>query len=208
MIALTSCLVTLAFTATPEGPIPHVSEDGSKSGRVHAQLDTDATWGVGAQMFLGTQIRAVAVLEHWTTRHAIGTWELGGAFAYQNEPTFLLIGVDSHGMHGAGHRIQLLAHVGHAVHLGRRRRIALGLHAFAGWNHWRSAYSLSYPAEAVSGSATVDRDRAIVGGELRLTYRFHRNIGVNVVAGGVAPTASSYLVTFGHVGLGLSWYLG
>lgn len=191
MTSLSISVALWMMVAPPEGPAPHVAEDGTKSDRVHLQLDTDATWGVGGQMFLGTQVRFAAVLEHWTTRKAIGTWDLGGAFAYQNEPTFLLFGVDTSGMDGASHRVQLLAHVGHTVHTGRRRRFSLGLHVFGGWNGWRSAYTVSYPAEVVSGSAVVVRHKPVVGGELRLGYRFHRRVGLNAVAGGVFPTGSS-----------------
>ena len=200
-------LFLIATTApAPETPAPHVAEDGRKSGRVHLQLDGDATWGVGAQMFFGTQIRFAAGLEHWTTRHAIGTWDFGGSFAYQNEPLFLLFG-DQHGVRGAGHRIQLVATVGHTAHMGKRRRVALGLHVFGGWNAWRSDYSVSYPDENVHGSAAVVFHRAIVGTELRFDYRFHRRVGINAFASVPFPTASSYLITLGQVGLGLSFYL-
>lgn len=187
--------------------VPHVAEDGHKSGRVHLQLDTDATWGIGGQMFLGAQVRFAALLEHWTTRRAIGTWDFAGALAYQNEAIFLLPFVDFRGVTGANHRTQLIVSAGHTAHMGRRRRVALGLHLFAGWNAWRSSYTVDYPAEDVHGSAVVVRHRPIVGVELRFAYRFHRRVGLNVMLGAPFPTASSYLITFGQFGLGLSFYL-
>ncbi|MEZ4448374.1 MAG: hypothetical protein R3B09_02765 [Nannocystaceae bacterium] len=190
-----------------DDPPPHVAEDGARSGRVHLQLDADATWGIGAQMFLGAQLRLAAVLEHWTTRRAIGTWDLGGAFAYQNEPTFLAPWIDRDVVDGAGHRVILVAHVGHTVHMGARRRWALGLHLYGGANYWRSAYSVAYPGEAVSGSAVVDRLLGVIGGELRLGYRFHRRVGANLAMGGPFPTSSSYGITLAHLGLGLSFFL-
>jgi hypothetical protein len=196
-----------APAAAPAAPAPHVAEDGRKSDRLHLQLDVDPTWGIGGQMFLGTQLRLAALLEHWTTRRALGTWDFGVNFAYQNEPLFLLILVDTSGQRGANHRTQLAASVGHTAHMGKRRRVALGLHVFGGWNAWRSDYSVDYPDEDVHGSAVVVRHRPIVGAELRFAYRFHRRVGINVMLSAPFPTASSYLITFGQLGVGLAFYL-
>ncbi len=208
MIALTMALAELADpSATVTTPAPHVAEDGRKSGRVHLQLDTGATWGIGTQMFLGTQVRVAALLEHWTTRRAIGTWDLGGSLSYQNEPLFLMLFVDNRGVSGAGHRTQLVAAAGHTAHMGKRRRVAFGMHLFAGWNAWRSDYTVNFPSEDVAGHAVVVRHRPIVGGELRFAYRFHRRVGLNVVLSAPFPTASSYLITFGQIGVGLAFYL-
>lgn len=201
MITVLAALTLLAALA------PHVAEDGSRSGRVHLQLDADATWGIGGQMFLGTQLRFAAVLEHWTTRRAIGTWDLGAAFAYQNEPTFLAPWIDRESIHGAGHRTVLAAHLGHTFHMGARRRFALGLYVYGGWNYWRSAYSVQYAQEGVSGSAVVARHSGVLGGELRLGYRFHRRVGVNLALGAPVPTTSSYAITLAHIGLGLTFHL-
>jgi hypothetical protein len=201
-------LLASAPSAAPaELPAPHVAEDGQKSDRVHLQLDGDALWGIGGQMYLGTQVRFAALLEHWTTSKALGTWDLGAAFAYHAEPTFLAPWIDRESIDGATHRLLLVAHLGHTFHMGARRRVALGLHAYGGWNYWRSSYSLDYADENVSGSAVVDRHLAVIGGELRLAYRFHRRVGVNLAIGAPAPTASSYAITFAHLGLGLSFYL-
>ncbi|MCA9720384.1 MAG: hypothetical protein KC468_37325 [Myxococcales bacterium] len=200
-------LALVLISASPEGPAPHVAEDGGRSDRVHVQLDTDASWGVGGQMFLGAQLRAAALLEHWTTRLALGTWDFGVNFAYQNEPVFLAPWINRDQVTGAGHRVQLLATVGHSAHMGRRRRVALGLHLFGGWSYWRSAYSVRYPSESVAGEAVVARHHPIVGGEVRLAYRLHRRVGLNLAIGAPFPTNTSYAITFGHLCLGLSLYL-
>jgi hypothetical protein len=207
VIVALAVVAALAREPDVAKPVPHVREDGTKSGRVHLQLDGDATFGIGAQMFLGMQLRFAALFEHWTTRFALGTWDVGANFAYQNEATFLAPFIDRDSVRGAGHRTQLVATAGHTVHMGKRRRVALGLHVFGGWSAWRSDYRVSYPEEDVSGHAVVVRHRAIVGAELRFAYRFHHRVGFNVVAGAPFPTASSYLITFGHLGLGLSFYL-
>jgi hypothetical protein len=199
--------LVIAGLLASEPPAPHVDEDGSKSNRVHLQLDADATFGIGAQMFLGTQLRFAALLEHWATARALGTWDFAGSFAYQNEPTFLAPWIDPSQVTGAGHRLQLTASVGHTVHMGKRRRAALGLHVFGGWNQARSDYTVDYADEDVHGHAVVVHDRPIVGGELRFAYRFHERVGFNLMLGAPLPTASSYLITFGQVGVGLSFYL-
>lgn len=210
MIATSLGAIMLASApelAPAEPPAPHVAEDGPLSRRAHLQLDGDALWGIGGQMYLGTQVRFAALLEHWATSKALGTWDLGAAFAYHAEPTFLAPWIDRESIDGATHRLLLVAHLGHTFHMGKRRRVGLGLHAYGGWNYWRSAYSVDYTGEGVSGRAVVDRHLGVIGGELRLGYRFHRRVGANFVMGAPAPTASSYAITFAHLGLGLSFYL-
>jgi hypothetical protein len=210
---MTPLLFALALAPTSEisetsaPPVPHVAESGEKSDRVHLQMDTDATFGIGGQMFLGGQFRLAASLEHWTTSRALGTWDFGGEFGYHNEPVFMAPWIDRSEIRGATHRLQLLASVGHSVHMGKRRRAALGLHVFGGWNHWVSSYAVDYAQEGVHGRAVVAKAKPVVGAELRFTYRFHRNVGVNAVFGAPFPTASSYAIGYGWVGAGLSFFL-
>jgi len=78
---------------------------------------------------------------------------------------------------------------------------------YGGWNDWRSAYSVDYPQEGVSGRAVVARHFGVLGGELRRGYRVHRRVGINLALGAPAPTASSYAVTLAHIGLGLTFHL-
>lgn len=198
---------TLALADAPSAPPPHVAETGCRSGHAHLQLDTAATWGIGGQMFLGTNLQLSALFEHWATTKVLGTWDLGVVFAYQNEAIFLAPWLDAEQITGANHRIILAARVGHTLHMGQRRRFSVGLHAYAGLNHWRSAYSVRYEAEDVSGKAELHRSTGIVGGELRLGYRFHRNVGAHVLAGAPLPTHSSYVISLAQLGLGLSFYL-
>lgn len=186
---------------------PHVAEDGTRTRSPHVQLDGVATWGIGSQMFLGTQLRLAALFEHWTSARALGSWDVGLDFAYQNEAIFLAPWMDPSEVSGATHRTQLVASVGHSVHMGKRRRFALGLHAWGGWTHRRSDYSLEYANEGVRGSAVVAHNRAIVGAELRLAYRLHERLGLSAIISAPAPTESSYLISLAQVGLGLSFYL-
>lgn len=201
-------LVTVVLLADPSASVskPHVPEDGARLDHVNVQLDADALIGIGGQPFLGSGFRAVAMIPAWHSHRALGTWDLGGSFAYHNEPLFLLF-VDTHGARGANHRTVLAARVGHTVHMGKRRRTALGLDVYGGWNAWRSEYSFSYPGEGVAGSAVTVRHKPMIGAEMRLSQRLHRRVGLHFAVAGVAPTSSSFVITFTHVGVGLSFYL-
>ena len=191
-----------------EPPAPHVAEDGQLRRRhLHLQLDSDATWGIGSQMFLGTHVRLAGMLEHWSTTRATGTWDFALGFAYQNEPTFLAPWIDPTQVKGAGHRTQLTLGVGHSFHMGARRRFALGLHVLGGWNYARTDYEVTYATEGVQGSEVVDFHRPLLAGELRMTYRLHRRVGLNMMISAPIPTDSTYLISLAQVGLGLSLYL-
>jgi hypothetical protein len=186
---------------------PHLREGGEREHRLHLALDGDFTYGIGTQSALGAQLRLTGYTAVWNTRYATGTIDVGVQFAYANEPTALapwLHGVDTD---GAGHRIQALVTVGHTFHMGRRRRVAFGLHLFGGLNHWISSYTLRYPNEGVSGSGTVTRDHFVTGAELKLSYRFSKHVGLNLVAGAPFPTESSYVVGMFFIGAGLTFYL-
>ena len=137
-----------------------------------ALYDAAATWGVGGQMFLGSLLRFAALFEHWATTKAIGTWDVGASFRYDNEPLFLSF-AHPPGAAGATHRTVLAAQVGHTFHMGKRRSSALGIHVLGGWNYWRSDYTLDYPDEDVHGSAVVARHKAVVGAEVRFVQRLH-----------------------------------
>jgi len=187
--------------------VPHVREDGQKTHRVHLQLDAEAIFAIGGQSALGTELHFKTRFEHWQTRLALGVWDVGAAFTYQNEPTFLAPWIDPNEVDGATHRTRLAATAGHTCQLGHRRRWAIGAHLYGGWNAWRSAYSVDYSAEDVSGDAVVTRHDFVAGGEVDVGYRFHSRVGVNVTFGTPFPTQSSYLITIAQGGLGLSFYL-
>jgi hypothetical protein len=200
-----------ALVATPPDtagrPTPHIPEGGGRDGRIHLQLSADATYGIGGQSYLGSNLRLNAYTAVWDRRKVTGTIDFGGQLAYGNEPTWLAPWLADDTITGATHRVQLLATFGHTFHIGQRRRFSLGTHLYGGWNHWRSAYAVNYPNEDVSGEATVSRNHPIAGGQVELGFRFHRRVGVHMVLGGPFPTHSSYAITIFHVGLGLTFHL-
>jgi hypothetical protein len=200
-----SALLMLAGSASAAEP--HLPEDGSVDRTVHVRLDTDATWGIGGQMFLGASAHGTAYVGAWKSKRATGSVDFGLQLAYQNEPTFLAFWIDPEQVKGATHRVQALATVGHTFHMGGKRQVALGLHWFAGLNHWDSAYSLDYNQEDVHGKASVKDDLFVTGADVALAYRFSKHVGVNLALQAPMPTASSYAITFGSIGLGLTYYL-
>lgn len=207
VLASLVALSLLIGAAPARAADPHLREDGQRDGRVHLQLDSHFLFGIGGQSFLGGQVGFAASLQHWTTRHALGTWDFGAQLGYHAEPVFLAPWIDSSTTQGATHRVQLLATAGHTFHMGKRRRWSLGMHLYAGLNHWRSDYTVTYEAEDVHGSAVVTRNDFVVGGQLKVAYRFHRHFGVGIVLGGPFPTESSYQTSMFHVGAGLVYYL-
>jgi hypothetical protein len=186
---------------------PHVAEGGEDTRRLHLLVDGVATFGIGGQMAVGGLARATGYLAVWNTRRATGTLDLGVALAYQNEPVGLAPWLAGKDVTGAGHRVHALLSLGHTVHLGRRRRSALGLALVGGLSHWISSYALVYPTEGVRGRDTVRHTDPLIGGELRYGYRFSERVGLVLVAGAPFPTQSSYVIGMFHVGLGLTVHL-
>ena len=200
-------LVAWALQGAVAGEEPHVPEDGSASPRWHVRLDATATWGIGGQMFLGVDLHPSAYRTVWTAPGATGTVDLGFDLHYGNEAGFLAPWVDTEKVSGANHRVQALATAGGTFHLTARRRFGLGMHLLAGLNQWVSAYTVDYAAEDFSDRAVVQQASFLAGGRLTFSYRVHRHVGVTVIATGFLPTESSYAISFGHVGLGLTFYL-
>jgi hypothetical protein len=190
-----------------ERPAPHLPEGGGRDGRIHLQLSADATYGIGGQSFLGSNLHLDAFRSIWDRRKVTGTIDFGAQFSYGNEPTWLAPWLANGTTTGATHRVQVVATLGHTFHIGQRRRFSLGTHLYGGWNHWRSAYAVNYPDEGINGEATVSRNHPLAGGQVELGYRFHRRVGVHMVLGGPFPTHSSYAITIFHVGLGLTVHL-
>lgn len=198
----------VAVEADPRPAVraPHLLPGGLDR-RVHLRLDGDFIYGIGGQSFFGAQAHLLAYRGLWSTRHAIGSLDLGLRLAYGNEPTWAAPWIDREQVSGATHRVQALLTVGHSFHMGARRRAALGMHLHGGLNHWLSAYTLDYAREGVHGEARVRRNRFVTGAELSLAYRFSRHVGANVTLGGPFPYQSSYVVGMFFVGAGLSFYL-
>jgi hypothetical protein len=187
--------------------LPHMEEGGESERRLHLKLDAAFTYGIGGQSVLGAQVNFIGYAGLWNTRLATGSFDVGLQAAYGNEPPWLAPWLQGIDVSGANHRIQALVTLGHTFHMGARRRAALGFEVFGGWNHWISDFTLNYPKEGVSGRATLSRDHAILGGQLRFAYRFSRHVGFNLLAGGPFPIHSSYVVGMFSVGVGLSFYL-
>jgi hypothetical protein len=200
-------LATLVATPLAVPPAPHLPEGGGRDGRIHLQLSADATYGIGGQSFLGSNLHLDAFRSIWDRRKVTGTIDFGAQFSYGNEPTWLAPWLANGTTTGATHRVQVVATLGHTFHIGQRRRFSLGTHLYGGWNHWRSAYAVNYPDEGINGEATVSRNHPLAGGQVELGYRFHRRVGVHMVLGGPFPTHSSYAITIFHVGLGLTVHL-
>jgi len=197
---------TDAAAPPPSARAPHLPAGGLDN-RTHLRLEGDFIYGIGGQSFFGAQAHLMAYRGLWSTRHAIGSLDLGLRLAYGNEPTWAAPWIDRDQVTGATHRVQALLTAGHTFHMGRRRRAALGMHLHGGLNHWRSAYALEYAQEDVHGKAVVRRNRFITGAEATFAYRFSRHVGANVTLGGPFPSQSSYLVGLFFVGAGLSFYV-
>lgn len=206
-IATLSLLLGLgASAASARDRAPHVVA-GESSGTLHVRLDTSATYGIGGQSFLGALAHVSLGVSAWDSGDATGSVDVGLALAYHHEPTWLAPWLSSGDVQGATHRTQALLVAGHTFHLLPGRELSLGMHVYAGWNRWISSYSVSYPDEDVQGSATVERDHLVTGGQLTLAGRVADWLGLHVVLGGPFPTESSYVVSMFHVGVGLSFYL-
>ncbi len=188
-------------------PAPHITPDPPDERRLHLQLDADAVFGLGGQMFLGTRIHAKGYTPVWHRPKATGTVDLGVQFLYGNEPVFLAPWLDPERVQGANHHVQAVVTAGHTFHLGRRRRAGLGGHLYGGLNHWTSSYRVEYAEEGVSGRSVVRRNHMVGGGQIELSVRLHRRVGLDFACGAPFPTQSVYVLTRMFVGVGLSLYL-
>lgn len=202
---IVTLLASTAASASDPVPAPHVVA-GERS-HAHVRMDTDVLYGIGGQSFLGAGVDAIVDGAVWNTKRATGTLGGGLGFVYHNEPTFLAPWIDRDQVHGATHRMQVLAIAAHTIHIGKQRRFSLGMQVQGGWNHWRSDYRVDYAREHLAGRTVVERDTFVVGGQLNLAYRVSRHVGINAQLGGPFPTKSSYVNGMFQVGLGLTFYL-
>jgi hypothetical protein len=198
-------IVCLAPAGASADPFPSTGDDPLKSW--HLRLDTDATWGIGSQMYLGAQAHLIAQVPAWHTGRGSGSFDISFRGAYGNEAQFLAPWVDPEKVTGVNHRIQMQVGIGHGFHLTSSRRVSLGLHVLLGWNHLRGDFTVTYAAEDVFGEAAVRRNNPLVSGELTLAVRFSPRIGANLAIGAPFPTMTSYIIGMVHTGLGLSFYL-
>lgn len=195
-------LTGLALAAAPDLP-----EDGAPDEAWHVRVDTAATWGIGGQMFLGAEVHPTAWRPLWSTPAATGSLDLGVALTYGNEAAFLAPWIDTSSTRGSNHRVQVFGSVGTTFHMGPGRRLGLGLHALVGMNEWISSYAVDYSEEDFSGRATVADTRFVAAGQLTLSWRLSRTVGLDLLVVGQVPLASSYAIGFGHLGVGPCFYL-
>ena len=201
-------VAALSATSIAEEPSLGIPSGGGEHGHpVHVRLDSAATYGIGGQSYLGIDLKMSGYLPVWDTRLGTGSIDAGVVLAYGNEPTWLAPWIDTSQVHGATHRISLLARLGHTFHIGVRRRAALGFHLFGGLHEWISAYSVNYQSEGISGSAALKRSLFVSGGELDFAYRFSDPVGLYLELSAPFPYQSSYAQTMFHVGAGLTFYL-
>jgi hypothetical protein len=198
---------TLLLLASAFAADPHLPTDSTPDKRLHLRLDTDATWGIGGQMFLGAQAQLTGYAGVWRGARATGSLDVGLQLAYGNEATFLAPWIDPETTTGATHRVQLVATLGHTFHMGPQRRVSLGLQWFAGWNHWRSDYAMTIEEADIDEQAVVVRNLVTTGGQVTLAYRASKHVGVNLVITAPVPTPSSYAVGMVSVGVGPTFYL-
>lgn len=199
--------LALCCLASPALAAPHVTAEDTLVHDVHVRLDTDATWGVGSQMFFGFSTRATAQLPVWHGRGASGSFDLGLGLAYDNEGSYFAFWLDPDEVRGAGHRVATTVRLGHTFHIGRVRRVGFGIHVWGGHNAFVRQYTVTYAAEDFEGSGREVRHAGVVGGDLDLSIRLAPRVGLHLLASAPLPTASSYEITLGRVGLGLSWFL-
>lgn len=196
-------LVGLLATSTAQAAPTWFDEDAGHP--LHLRLDTAATWGIGGQMFVGAHVHGVGEVGVWQTRSAVGTFDVGLAGSYDHEGTFLAPWIDPTTTTGATHRAMLLGTIGTTFHMGPHRRVGLGLHVVGGWCHWQSAYRVH--GVGFDGADTVAEDLPVVGGQLSLTYRITRVVGLDLIAMVPVPTAPTPAISWGHLGVGLSFML-
>ena len=204
-LALMAPLVLLAMPCAAFAA-PHPSAQDRHPSDVHLRLDTDASWGIGSQMFLGGQLNLHIQLPVWRARQLGGTFDLGFRGAYGNEPAFLAPWRDSDDSDLA-QRFQTQLGLGHTLHLGKQRRFALGTHVWAGWNHYRKQVTVDFKQENVSGKAQTQFNHFLVTGEFSMAYRLHDNVGINLAVGAPFPTLSSYILTLLHANIGFTFYM-
>ena len=87
------------------------------------------------------------------------------------------------------------------------RRVALGLHALIGFNHFNRQAYIDWPDEGLVAERQRGDNNLVVSGEVTLAYRFHDHVGVNLAIGAPFPTESNYLITMVHTSAGLSFYI-
>lgn len=199
-------LASLIAAPTARAADPFVSSTDAVGKVWHLRVDADATWGIGAQMYLGALAHAEGQLTVWHTGRATGTFDLGARVAYGNEAGFLAPWNDPDEIQGAGHRVATQAVLGTTFHFTPQRRVGLGLHLLAGHNVVVRDYTLTYADEGFTADTYDVRHDLIVSADLTISVRVARQVGLNLALTAPLPTDSSYVVGLGSIGLGVSFY--
>jgi hypothetical protein len=185
---------------------PYVEAEDTFSD-VHLRLDTDVTWGIGGQMYLGAQTHLLAQMPAWHGARSSGTFDVSLRAAYGNEGAYFAPWLDPEVVFSEGHRLQLQLGVGHAFHIGQQRRFTLGVQALAGWNHLTRVARITYTEEDFAAEGRSGDNDLVVSGELTMAYRLHDRVGLNLSLNAPVPLESTYIITMAQVGFGVSWYL-
>lgn len=174
---------------------------------VRVRLDTDATWGIGSQMYLGALAHAEAQVPVWATPRADGTWDVGLRVAYGHEGMYFAPWIDPETFHGANHRVATQVVLGTTVHLAPQRRVSLGLHVLAGLNTVVYEGTLTYAAEDFTYSSRWSRHTFLASADVTLAVRASDKVGFNLAVTAPFPTDSSYVIGLVSVAMGPSFYL-
>lgn len=206
-VAVTLAVATSASAGdVARGPYVGAFETGHP---VHLQLRVDALYasfapGVGASARLAAQTRI------WNVARATGTLDAGLMLRYTwgGQALYPWMGNQpGRETSGSDQNVLTALTVGHTFHLGPARRSSLGVHVFAGLNVQRSHWDVAFPAEGLSEGKTTVFVAFAWGPEVDYHYRFSRNVGFDVVIGGVSPTQPAIAGNLLHVGAGLTFYL-
>jgi hypothetical protein len=196
-----------ALGAPAEAGEPYVTAEEPLRRAIHVRLDTDLTWGIGSQMYLGALAHTEGQLPVWRGEGATGTFDVGLRVAYGHEGLYFAPWIDRTQFQGANHRVATQVVVGTTTHVTPQRRLGVGVHALVGWNVVVSEGTLTYAAEDFTVTARGVRHDVIVSGDVTLAYRASRHVGVNLAITAPFPTASSYVIGMVSVGVGTSFYL-
>lgn len=184
-----------------------IPEGGDVLYTPHTTLDLAATYGIGGYSALGFQLHAKEQFSNWNTSVATGSFDLGLALGWQDEPQSLQF-AQPKGQKNDAQRLNLWATLGHTFHMGRERRANLGFHLFGGWTHVWSTASLKMPDLGVDRASADNYGLWNAGAMLKFDYRLSRYVGFNLEATApFYPMGMSYVRTLFHVGAGLTVYL-
>lgn len=205
---MTRALVLWTLLAAPAWAAdPFVGPTDGVGQNLHLRLDTDVTWGIGSQMYVGGLVHLDALLPVWHTRPGTGTFDFGLRLAYGNEGLYLAPWIDPDEISGSGNRVQVQASVGTTFHLTPQRRLAFALRVLAGWTMLHQHYTVTYADEDFSEEGTDVHNAFVASGDFTAAWRASRNVGVNLSLSAPFPTTSSYVIGLGQLGVGMSFYL-